>query len=314
MKPHFQTYSVPERRLKKSGRLQRAMRCGLVAVAAACAAYGQTLIDLANQAKNINFTGATTSPVQMGTTLPATCSQGQMFFNSAATPGQNLYACTSTNVWTLQSGAQQTLYYQKILSNGTPLPQEKALNFSSAFSLSDNPNTSTGVDLANINSSVGTFGGNNQIPVITVNAHGQITAVSTAPAGIPSGPLASMPTTCTAGNLYFANDQPAGQQLFTCSAANVWTQMLSLGSSGALQMNGGALDINTVVVPQLGVANTFTGFNTMTNGLSLLTSNAQPACSSTYRGTLWYVNNGSSKDTLQVCVYTGSAFSWVNLY
>lgn len=37
-------------------------------------------------------------------TLPATCTVGDLAFLTAATAGQNIYGCTSTNVWTLQSG------------------------------------------------------------------------------------------------------------------------------------------------------------------------------------------------------------------
>lgn len=45
-----------------------------------------------------------TAPVKAGTTLPGTCSTPQLFFDTDATAGQNLFACTSTNTWTLQSG------------------------------------------------------------------------------------------------------------------------------------------------------------------------------------------------------------------
>lgn len=45
-----------------------------------------------------------TKPVKTGTTAPATCSVGELFFDTDATAGQNIYACTATNTWTLQSG------------------------------------------------------------------------------------------------------------------------------------------------------------------------------------------------------------------
>jgi hypothetical protein len=322
MNRQTQSCFEPARRRNVSSRLQLTLRYAAAAAALVCAGYGQTLVNLGTQSRNINFTGAQgTSPVQMGTTLPSSCSQGQMFFNSAATAGQNLYACTSANVWTAQAAPAKAAYYQTVMGNGSALPQELSLNFSNSFSLADNPGSSrTDLSLATVNSNTGTFGSATQVPVLTVNAFGQVTAVSTAAvsggsgSGIASGTLASMPTTCSAGTLYFATDQPAGQQLFTCSATNVWTQMLSVGGSGALKVTNGSLDINTVVVPQLGVANTFTGFNTMTNGVSLLTSNTQPACAASHRGTLWYLNNGSSKDSVQVCVYNGTAFAWVALY
>lgn len=317
MNRHTPICFEPVRRRSLRSQFGSALRLAAAMSALACAGYGQTMINLATQGRNINFTGAqATSPVQTGTALPATCSQGQMFLNTAATPGQNLYVCTSTNVWTLESGAAPTFYYQNVQSNATSKPPEPKLNLSNSFSVTDDPaNSSTDLGLASVNNNVGTFGSATQVPVLTVNAFGQITGISTATVnGIASGALAAMPTTCSAGTVYFATDQPAGQQLFTCSAANVWTQMLNLGGTGALKVTNGSLDINSAIVPQLGVANTFTGFNTMTDGVSLLTTNTQPACSATTRGTLWYLNNGSAKDDLQVCVYNGTAFAWANIY
>jgi len=39
-----------------------------------------------------------------GATNPALCTPAQLFFNTAATAGQNLFGCTSLNTWTLMSG------------------------------------------------------------------------------------------------------------------------------------------------------------------------------------------------------------------
>jgi len=61
----------------------------------------QTRIDLPTQAKRIDFAQASsTRPVKTDTTLPALCSVGELFFESDAEAGSNLYGCTSTNVWT----------------------------------------------------------------------------------------------------------------------------------------------------------------------------------------------------------------------
>jgi len=43
------------------------------------------------------------SPVNRGTTLPSACTTGDMFFKTNATAGQNLFYCTSTNTWTVQT-------------------------------------------------------------------------------------------------------------------------------------------------------------------------------------------------------------------
>jgi hypothetical protein len=180
---------------------------------------------------------------------------------------------------------------------------------------------SAATTLATVNSSPGTYGDSTHSVQLTVDGKGRITAIAPVTisgtdggGAITTGTVASEPTTCSVGTLYFATDQPAGQQIYSCSATNIWTQVVSLGTSGALAYTGGSLDINTAVVPRLAAANTFSGFNTVTNGLSLLTSNTQPTCSSTFRGTFWYLNNGSARDNVQVCVYDGLAYTWINLY
>jgi hypothetical protein len=65
----------------------------------------QTTIDARTQTKNIDFSGAvSTSPVKVGMVFPATCVVGQLFFLSNAPSGANLYACTGTNTWSLETG------------------------------------------------------------------------------------------------------------------------------------------------------------------------------------------------------------------
>ncbi|HPQ14587.1 MAG TPA: hypothetical protein PLP04_05125 [Bryobacteraceae bacterium] len=76
---------------------------------AASPAGAQTRVDLRTQGKNVDFSAAaSTRPVRTGTALPSSCAVGEMFFKTDATPGQNLYACTAQNVWTLQCGAGGT--------------------------------------------------------------------------------------------------------------------------------------------------------------------------------------------------------------
>jgi hypothetical protein len=71
----------------------------------ACLGYAQTQVDLKTQSKSVDFSSAnTTKPFKSGTVLPATCSVGEAFFKSNAPAGTNVFACTSLNSWTLQSG------------------------------------------------------------------------------------------------------------------------------------------------------------------------------------------------------------------
>lgn len=42
---------------------------------------------------------------RIGTTLPATCAQGAMFYKTNATSGLGFYICQATNTWVLQSAA-----------------------------------------------------------------------------------------------------------------------------------------------------------------------------------------------------------------
>lgn len=51
-----------------------------------------------------DFSTGTRLSIPAGTTLPATCSVGDLFFKSNATAGQNVYECQSANTWTQETG------------------------------------------------------------------------------------------------------------------------------------------------------------------------------------------------------------------
>lgn len=81
---------------------------GLVIVGLALAsamATAQTRLDLGQQSRNVDFSTATkTLPMKTGTTLPAQCTAGEMFFKTNGPVGGNLYGCASTNTWSKQGG------------------------------------------------------------------------------------------------------------------------------------------------------------------------------------------------------------------
>jgi hypothetical protein len=51
---------------------------------------------------------ASTAPATSGTSLPATCTAGNVYFKTDATPGQNLYFCTAANTWSQMTGGNVT--------------------------------------------------------------------------------------------------------------------------------------------------------------------------------------------------------------
>ncbi len=100
--------------------------------AAVSIAAAQTKIDLRTQGKSVDFSAATsTKPSKTGTAFPATCSIGETFFKTDAAAGANLYGCTATNIWTVQSSSSLPSVAgnaNKILSNGGTTADWRALN------------------------------------------------------------------------------------------------------------------------------------------------------------------------------------------
>jgi hypothetical protein len=155
--------------------------------------------------------------------------------------------------------------------------------------------------------------------VVTLMVYSQSTGPGKTPPkpvtrSLTAGALESLPKTCNKGDLYVAWDDRRAMQIKTCGGGNVWLDPLNIGGSGAFQVNNGILDINDLAVPLLTAANRFSAWQRMGAGLSLDTDTAQPACSAANRGTFWYSDNGDKKDSVQVCVYSGSGFIWTALY
>src|SRR5690242_13458167 len=63
-------------------------------------ATAQTKVDLKTQSKSVDFSGASsTKPLKAGSTLPATCSVGELFFLTSGNAVTSLYVCAATNAW-----------------------------------------------------------------------------------------------------------------------------------------------------------------------------------------------------------------------
>ena len=99
--------------------LLRNQRFLLLLLAAGCALAQTpiTTVNLATQGRNVDFANFPfTRPVSVGASLPSTCQIGQLFFNTTAAPGANLYGCTSTNTWTALASSSNTAVPQVSLN------------------------------------------------------------------------------------------------------------------------------------------------------------------------------------------------------
>src|SRR5579862_6376948 len=80
-----------------SGRIGKAI---VLLVAAAPFAGAQTEVNLTTQSRHVDFSGASsTKPSKVSPTIPSICSTGEIFFDTSAAAGQNLYLCTAPNTW-----------------------------------------------------------------------------------------------------------------------------------------------------------------------------------------------------------------------
>lgn len=82
---------------------------GVVLTGPAATGTVMTLGNTETVTGNKTFTGVVdasgasrTAPAKVGTSLPGTCTVGDLYFKSDATAGQNIYECQSTNTWTQQ--------------------------------------------------------------------------------------------------------------------------------------------------------------------------------------------------------------------
>jgi len=63
------------------------------------------LVSPLSTTSTVDFSGAaSTKPNKAGTSLPATCSVGETYLKTDGAGGEVLYACLSTNTWTLITG------------------------------------------------------------------------------------------------------------------------------------------------------------------------------------------------------------------
>ena len=287
------------------------MRTYLLAIAVPIGVLAQTQVDLHTQSKAVDFTTASfTRPVKTGTALPAACLVGDMFFNTAAASGANLYGCVGANTWALESGGSQgggsaTL---TIDANGTPVGTRGTANFIA------------GNGVVNALSDTGSQ--------ITIQQSAD-TAVMLSRSNEQSGSDLVCASASGSGSAYTCALSPS-LRLYTLNMVLRWKPDVG-GAGGATTLNVDTL--GSVAVKQFDgttdptaadiVANRLytlwydgTAFRLMTPPVNAAATVAQPACNAAQRGRIWQTLGGTGvKDQVTVCAKDAlDAFAWRTLY
>ncbi len=183
--------------------------------------FGQTLLNLGTQGRNADFSSfPSTRPVSVGTASPATCQLGQLFFNSTAAPGANLFACTAPNTWA-QIGPGAGNYLTGLSGDVT----------------ASGPGTAAAT-LATVNSAPGACGDSTHVCQITTNGKGLVTtqaavAVSGGSGGASSSTqLTDLGTTDTSHSATIAaGTWGIGNTTYSISGASVTINTLSVSAA-----------------------------------------------------------------------------------
>lgn len=285
-------------------------RIGLTILSAG-GVVAQTQVDLRTQTKMVDFSGApSTRPVKTGTTLPALCSIGDLFFNTAAAAGANLYACVTVNVWALETGGGTgdggSL---TIEADGTVVGTRPIGNFVTGFGIL-NTLSDTGAQI-NIQHAVDTA-------VILTKASAQSGA-----------PVLCAPTSGSATT--FTCSMSPTLTAYTTGMALAWKPDVS-GTGSAITLN-----IDTLGAKPVKLADGTTDptsvdvivgrlYNIWYDGavfrmiaplpVTGILGAAQPACAAPLRGRLWLAVGATGvKDTLSVCAKDAAdSFAWRTLF
>jgi hypothetical protein len=274
-------------------------------------AGGQTLVNLNTQTKNVDFTTAAfTRPVKTGTTLPSTCTVGDLFFQTSAPAGSNLYGCASTNTWMLESGSGGGGGGGSLAidNNGTLVGSRSVVNLIG------------GLGMVNTISDTGT-----QISV----QQSVDTSVIPSKATAQSGVMWLCASTGSSSSAYTCGLSPT-LPAYSTGMVLAWKPNVN-GAGGATTLNVDTL--GSVAVKQADGATDPTGadivagrlydvwydgavFRLMTPAVNVAAAAAQPGCDATQRGRLWQTLGGTgSKDTVTVCAKDASeAYAWRTIY
>ncbi len=271
--------------------------------------FGQTRVDLQNQSKNVNLQAQTrTAPLKSGAVLPATCTLADLFFQTTAPSGTNVYGCTSTNIWSLEGGTGGSGGSLTIYNGGTPVGSRAIANFIAGAGIVDSL-SDTGTQI-NIQQSVDT----GLILSRANHQSGQTLLCASSSASSTTYTCAMAPTLTS----------------YTTGMVLDWIPDVS-GATGATTLNVDVLGAQAVKLAD-GVTNPVVGditggkmytvwydgtvFRLTNSSLVSALSGAQPTCGATLRGRFWTVFSATGvKDTVTVCAKDATdAYAWRVIY
>ncbi len=239
---------------------------GAFALLAPC--FGQNLVNLATQGRNADFASfSLTRPWAVLSASPSTCQAGQVYFNSSAAPGANLFACSATNVWSQIAGYN---FAAPLSLNGTTVSLPQATGSSDGYLSHLDWNTFTSkqpagnyltgltgdvtasgpgsatATLASVNSAAGQCGDSTHVCQITSNGKGLV--MSQAPVAIviamSASQLTDFSTSVTSNSVTIAAGT-WGVGNATYSVSGITATANSLTVSGASNSSPITLTVNS---------------------------------------------------------------------
>jgi len=274
------------------------MKLGLLWALLAAHALAQTKVDLKFQAKDFDFYGAVSvKPFPAGTALPSLCQVGNMFFQTNAPAGVNVFGCVATNTWAAQSSGGTVPL--AITVTGTVLKIGAGCAQSSVCVARLGP-----ISYAFIAPTTVTLNSGSGLVFLYVDKSGNLTAGEafvTSPGLTCSGcqvvsPISQFPQDSLPLGSWNATGgawDPAGIDSRAVLSAG---RSFTAGPNISITQSGGNVAISA--------------------SLTTLISGTQPVCVSGTRGSLWYTpGTAGIKDLVQACAKDAAdVFAWRTLY
>ncbi len=288
-------------------------------------AWGQTAVDLRTQSKDIDFGAASsTRPFVTGATLPASCAVGEIFYATNAAAGANLYGCTSTNVWTLESGggggggassASQLTDFRAVRNTSTNLLIGSSCSTAAPCNarLGGVTYSFTAPASVNVSSGTGTL-------YIYVSSNGALTAGNNIGATCASGCIAASGVTAFPPDAIPLSSWTVTNGTLDLTGGTDFRALLSakdiVAGTGVIStLSGGTsiLSVDTTVIPSFSGANVFTGSDDFTSAGSTApnkTGTAASLPSSCTVGQTYFETNAAAGQNLFGCTGTNT---WTQL-